>query len=171
MFSEVLSMRYFLLLAVAILAAPLFASDPSPALKLRATAALALSAPSLDCGECLFDEAEARARSLKEHKPLVILVGECKGRGKLVLSAGGIPCIVSDYDRDGKPASTPRIVILKPGETDFTIDATLADKASEDEIRKAVGHATPTTPKTMPSTSLIDWFLLVNPNCPTCKVK
>jgi len=150
--------RSMLLLAAAlVLAAPLYAIDGKESLRLKAAAALALTAPSLDCGECIFDEDEARGRALREHKPLVLIVGNCSGRGKQVFDAGGVACIVTNYSRDGRPADESRIIVLKPSGADFDISARLPSTATADDIRKAVGEATPEPPKKMPATAVVDW--------------
>lgn len=130
----------FLLTAFASTA--LFAAEPSPeALKLKARAALALVAPSRDCGNCQHDEDAARTESLRERKPLVLIVGPCAGRGRIAIEAGGIACLVSNYSRDGKPATESRLVVLKPLVNEFEPVASLAPDASDADVKAAVEKA------------------------------
>jgi len=123
-------------------------------LKLKVKVALALSAKASGCGICRTDEEACRSEALHDRKPLVLFVGGCNEQGEAVLLAGGIPCRVEKYDRDGKDVGK-RIVVLSPGDNEFRIDASLPFDAKADEIRSAIGHASPTPPKTMPTA--LDW--------------
>lgn len=130
-----------------------FAAE-NDALALRVKVALALSqSQAAACGECVFDEAEARAEAMQHRKPLVLLVGGCDGRGKVAVSAGAVACIVRQYDG----STEARIVVLEPmtDKDGWYITAKLKPTATDDELRKAIGTATPAPPKTMPAS--LDW--------------
>lgn len=121
-------------------------------LSLRVKVALSLSqSQATACGECVFDEADARAEAMSHNKPLVLLVGNCDGRGKVATSAGAVACVVRSYDGD----ATARMVILQPKGGEWYIPAKLPATATDDELRKAVVDAIPEKPKAMPGE--LDW--------------
>jgi hypothetical protein len=134
-------------------------------LELKAKAYLLLSTKQTpvelpnDCGECRFDENEARAVAKKLKKPLVIFVGSCRGLGKVALSNGAEAVIVAEYAGD----KTPRAVILSAEGEKWYIHGELKKDATEKELLDVLHKVAPTT------TKAIDWYLLQD--CPTCKIR
>jgi hypothetical protein len=168
----------FRLVMIASLVAGTLASANTEAeeLKLRVKVALALSAPSKvelatlpDCGMCRHDEPAARKEAEKDKKPLVLIVGKCEGQGAVAVEAGAVACIVDEYAED----KTPRIVVLEP-QTDkpgsWFLHPVLPRTATPGDVKEAVNKATP-KPASKPTAPMVDWYLLNNANCPTCRVR
>jgi hypothetical protein len=135
----------------AVVATNLNAAPPADdALTLKVRVALALSQSHVGaCGECVFDEPEARSEAMAANKPLVLLVGGCDGRGKVAVASGATACVVKEYDHK----TTARMVLLTPkaDKSGWLISGELPATATDAELRKAVADATPAVPAKMPS--------------------
>lgn len=139
------------------------AAPPNSAddLTLKVKVALALSqSQATACGECVFDEPEARAEAMRSHKPLVLLVGGCDGRGKVAVSSGAVACVVKEYDHK----TDPRLILLTPKGKEWLISGELPANVTDAELRKAIAEATPAPPKTMPAK--LDWDIQATVDTP-----
>lgn len=105
----------------------------------RVKVALALAGT---CGKCATDETFCRQEAARRGVPLVLFVGDSCGKcGDAVREAGGVSCIVEQYDGDGRPATERRAVVLAPkaDKTGWTIEGTYPP--SEEKVRAAVSKA------------------------------
>lgn len=119
-------------------------SEPDAARRVKV--ALALAADG-QCGKCRTDLVQSRADALATGKPLVIFVGRgCDGLAHDV--AGAVAVKVASYDRDGKPPTESRVVVVSTKGGEPVIEGTLPASASPVEVRAAVVRAT----------KMVDWF-------------
>jgi hypothetical protein len=150
--------------------------------------AAAESTPELGCGRCTDDLEEARRVSRETGKPIVLFVSVagCEGRAA-TLPAGVLAAKTATYDRDGKPATQPRVVVLLPAYRDWspviTIAATLPGNSSADSINAAVLETkskpalqptpvaqTQAAPVIIPQQFTLPQLVpLVGVACPTCR--
>ena len=129
----------------------------------RVKVALALSSDA-SCGQCRTDEDQARKEAEKDHKPVVLFVGGCTEQDAIVVESGGIAVAVPKYDRDERPATEPRIVILEPKSGGGFQFVTLPVNAKPQEIRDRVRAAT-AVPKAVQTIYSLPNY------CPTCRYR
>lgn len=132
-------MRPAILSALFLVSSSAWSADPSPDRETRVKVALALAAAN-QCGDCRFDEAACRMEAAAKGQPLVLFIGgpACNRCGSAVKAAGGVPCVVENYDGDGL-GTKPRAVILtpKPAGAGWWIGETLVG-FTESKVKTAV---------------------------------
>lgn len=156
-----MTLMVLVLILVVAFALPTQANDE---VRLRAKAALLLTATPDGCGECRHDETDARAEATRRKVPLTVIVGKCDGAGSATVDAGGVPVVVQEYAGD----KTPRVLILSPKEDGkgFWILHELkspTDKEVEDAVRKAKPKKETAPPPVLVNS--IEWYV----NCPNCR--
>lgn len=163
-------MRGLLVLAVAVasalslMAQPVESEKAKESRERRVKVAIALSSAA-SCGQCRTDEDQARAEAEKQHRAVVLFVGGCTEQGGLVVESGGIPVAVAKYERDQRPPTEQRVIILEPKAGGGFSYTTLPVNAKPEEIRDRV-KAVATVPRAVET-----FYSIPAVYCPTCRTR